>query len=46
MKKLCLIFCVMLLLSVQTLAYEVTDTYVFDGVMYYVVHCDDGSYRI
>lgn len=45
MKKLCLIFCVMLLLSVQTLAYEVTDTYVFDGVMYYVVHCDDGSYQ-
>ena len=44
MKKLCLIFCVMLLLTSQALAYDVVDSYPsVDGVLIYVVRMDDGT---
>ena len=44
MRKLCLIFCIMLLLTSQAFAYNVVDSYVsVDGVLLYVIRMEDGS---
>ena len=45
MRKLCLIFCIMLLLTSQAFAaYDAVDSYVsVDGVLLYVIRMEDGS---